>query len=328
MRWRKRLFRFLAFTLALFCVLLLVAGAVFFRGDIAPERLEATYLTPESRYLSIAGERLHVRVRGSGQTLFLLHGSFASLHTWSAFEDTLSLYYQTVSLDFPGHGLTGPSPGGHYSLDAYADLVLALADSMQINTFAVAGNSMGGAVACRVALRAPDRVRALILLDAAGAPPPDPLSNRPTERPAIFQLLSRPWVANLLSRFTPRFLFERNLRDVYGNRERIPAGTIDRYYQLMLRAGNRQATLARLRTPNPDRSAELASITCPTLIIWGEKDRWIPVHHARLFRKAIPHAEVSILREVGHVPMEESPRETASVVLKFLQQKPGQNSQQ
>ena len=93
---------------------------------------------------------------------------------------------------------------------------------------------------------------------------------------------------------------------------------MDRYFQLQRRAGNREAFIERSRTPYVDETSALAGIHCPTLILWGALDAWIPVAHADRFRKAIPGAQLIVYPGVGHVPMEELPERTVADVEAFL----------
>lgn len=324
----RRIVRIAGVGLGVVLVVSLILIAALYRADIPVAELKPKYFTPESKFVVVRGDSLHVRLRGQGPPIFLLHGSFASLHTWNDWEDSLSLRFRTISLDFPGHGLSGPSPRKHYSTDDYATSVLALADALEIDTFSVAGNSMGGAVAYKLAIRS-GRVNKLILVDAAGAPAaaaaPGTATAQPQQRPWIFGWLSNPLTARLMTRLTPRFLFEKVMGGVFADQQKITPAMIDRYYELMLREGNRTATLERLQTPQTDSRDSLSMIHIPTLILWGEQDSWIPASHANRFAKAIPNSEVVIFPHVGHVPMEEVPVESFAVVLPFLQQPPAQS---
>lgn len=323
----RKLGRIGALTVGVIIMLVMVVMAVLYRPDVPLASLKPTYLTSQSKFIYANGDSIHTRVRGQGPALFLLHGSFASLHTWSDWEETLSKDYLTISLDFPGHGLTGPSAGKHYSTDHYAKTVLAVADALQIDSFYVAGNSMGGAVAYKLAIRSP-RVKKLILIDAAGAPTADSAAIKATKQPWIFGLLANDLAANLLTRLTPRFLFEKVMAGVFADRTKITPAMIDRYYDLMLREGNRVATVERLRTRSIDSRDSLKTIQIPTLIMWGEKDSWIPVAQAQRFAEAIQQSEVKIFPNAGHVPMEEIPQESVQAAINFLNEKPGRYREQ
>jgi pimeloyl-ACP methyl ester carboxylesterase len=310
----KRIKRILLVVAAAFGVLLISILIIGLKVDIPVQKLEEKYFTPESKYVQVLDAKVHIRTRGSGSPILLLHGSFSSLHTWQDWEDELSKSYTTISLDFPGHGLTGPNETETYTTDYYTKLVLALADSLKLDTFYVAGNSMGGTVAWKLALRAPERVKKLVLIDAAGFWN----ANKNTKRPWIFNALQNPLFGAGFTHITPKFVFNLNMKQVYGNENLVRQEVTDRYYELMLREGNREATLKRISQDEPDQSNTIQQITAPTLILWGKKDRWIPVENAYLFHKAITGSTLVVLDEAGHVPMEEVPSESVEHVLTFL----------
>lgn len=311
----KRILLVLATALGTLLISILIIG---FKVDIPVQSLEEKYFTPESTYLQVLDANVHIRKRGSGTPIFLLHGSFASLHTWQDWEEEISKSFTTLSLDFPGHGLTGPNETETYTTDYYTKLVLAIADSLKLDTFYVAGNSMGGTVAWKLALRAPERVKKLVLIDAAGFWN----ANKNSKKPWIFKALQNPLFGAGFTHITPKFVFNLNMKQVYGDENLVRQEVTERYYELMLREGNRKATLKRINQDEPDQSNTIQQITTPTLILWGKKDRWIPVENAYLFQEAISGSTLVILDEAGHVPMEEVPSASIKPVLEFLLKNP------
>lgn len=316
----KRIFRFIGFGIGALALLVLILGMAWYKSDISVQDLEAKYLTPESSYINILDARMHVRQRGTGPAVFLIHGSFASLHTWSAWENELSKSFRTISMDLPGHGLTGPSPSRSYSTDDYEKLVMVLADNLGIDTFYVAGNSMGGNVAWKMALHHPERVRKVILIDAGGfgGLTTDPGKHKQQSTPFIFRMLRWQLLGNIFTKITPRFMVEMNMKEVYGNPSKIRPGDIDRFYELVLREGNRKATIDRIRRQGRDLQDSIKYIDVPTLIVWGEQDRWIPVEHANRFHNLIQNSQLMIFPQAGHIPMEEIPEETVEAAIAFL----------
>lgn len=318
--WLKRLAKGLAVLLLSIVFFLML----MFRSDIPAEEIEKKYQTPESHYIEVDGVNVHVRFLGDGDPIVLLHGSFASLHTWDTWQQAMSPYFMTIAIDLPGHGLTGPDPEKRYSIKDYSRLVLHLMEKLNIEKFHLAGNSMGGGVAMQIASTSPDKVLSLNLIDTSGAPRPkqstletaNPSSN--TNATAwIFKALGNPIVSQLFLKCTPRFLFAMNLKQVYANESEITEKTIDRYYDLMLRDGNRKATIDRLTTPR-DMSVDFDRLTMPTLILWGENDSWIPVSQGYLLEKAIKGSKMIVFPNTGHVPMEEIPTESVGAYLSFL----------
>ncbi len=315
-----KILRYLAFAFGGIVLLIILLLAAWYESDIPVQDLESKYFTPESSYINLGDARVHVRSRGAGPTVFLIHGSFASLHTWSAWEDELSKSFRTISMDLTGHGLTGPVPSKRYSTDDYEKLVITLADHLGVDTFYVAGNSMGGNVAWKMALHHPERVKKIILVDAAGFGRlvNDSGKKREGSVPFIFKMLQSQWLSSLLTKVTPRFLVRINMEQVYGDPSKIKPGDVDRFYDLLLREGNRLATMDRLRHPGRDLQDSIRFIQVPTLILWGEQDRWIPVEHATRFHNLIQNSELKIYPGAGHIPMEELPAETVAEALVFL----------
>lgn len=306
-------------------LILLVLVLIFsYRSDISPEAVNEKYLTPESQFIEVDGLKVHVRILGEGEPVFLLHGSFASLHTWDAWQQAMSPYYQTISLDFPGHGLTGPDSLKRYSTKDYSELVRALAQKLNLSQYHVAGNSMGGGVALQHASDYPGNVISLNLIDSGGAPAAERGTTDSTSQKKantggawIFQVARHPVFSKLLLSCTPKFLFALNMEQVYGDDSKVTDEVTTRYYELMLREGNRQATLDRLSQPR-NSNIQFERLTMPTLILWGAEDTWIPVAQGKRLQQALPGSNLVILNGVGHVPMEESPTETVAEYLSFL----------
>jgi len=317
MGWIKRILKVIV-VIGLSFIFFLV---LLFRSDIPPEEIEQKYATAQSHFINVDGINVHVRIMGEGDPIFLLHGNFSSLHTWDAWQEELSPYFLTISLDFPGHGLTGPDDEKRYSLTDYSQLVLRLSEKLNLNKFHLAGNSMGGAVAMQVASTRPDKVLSLNLIDASEAPR---LENRsldgeePKQNEAwIFKLAKNPLFSSLLLKCTPKFLFAMNMRQVYSDADKITEEAITRYYELMLREGNRQATLDRLGAPRESR-IDFERLTMPTLIMWGKDDSLIPVTQAYSLEKEISGSKLIVFEDAGHVPMEEIPTESVAKYLSFL----------
>ena len=215
-------------------------------------------------------------------------------------------------MDLPAFGLTGASPDRQYSTASYVAFVDSLLQRIGVRQCILGGNSLGGGIAWNTALADTTRIRALILLDASGYP-------RKNEKGNLgFKLAAMPGVASLLSSFTPRALIRKSLEDSYSDPARVNEALVDRYFELLLREGNRQATVDLFqsrRQPQPER---IRSIRVPTLIIWGQDDRLIDVENAGHFARDIPGSVAVVIPRSGHVPMEETPDAVAEAILRFL----------
>lgn len=295
--------------------ILAIAAATQIRLDVPVERLKPRYTNQASRFARVQGMDVHYRDEGEGPVLVLLHGTSASLHTWNGWTDELQDAYRVVRLDLPGFGLTGPRPDDDYRVATYVSFLHDFLDTLDIHTFSLAGNSLGGHIAWRYALAYPDAVDRLILIDPAGYPEGPPPS-------LAFRLAHVPLLSRLLTLTLPRSLVERSLREVYARDERLTPALIDRYYDLARRAGNRRAFVQRVTTREPSRFDDLRTLTQPTLLLWGAADTWIPPETAGRFAEHIPNATLVTYPDAGHVPMEELPHATAADTRRFLQQSP------
>lgn len=311
---RRRLPLVVALGLALVAAGLLVFFLANRRGDLPLSALKARWTDERSRFVAIGGVEVHYRDEGEGPLLLLLHGTSSSLHTWDGWAAALRGRWRVLRPDLPGFGLTGPDPSRDYSIAAYVRFVDAFLERVAGGAPCVlGGNSLGGDIAWQYALAHPPRVRALILVDAAGYP------LWGAGLPLAFRVARWPLVGGLLAQLDPRRFVEDGVRRVYGDPSRIHPGVIDRYYELTLRPGNRVAFVDRMRETRPDDdSARIKQLRAPTLVLWGARDRLIAVDAARRFGDDIPGAEVIIYDDLGHVPMEEDPERTVQDVARFL----------
>lgn len=289
--------------------------------DIPAAVLEQKYGGPDSKFLTLpSGARVHYRDQGNaaGPVLVLLHGSNASLHTWEPWVQSLGDELRLVTLDLPAHGLTGPVPGDDYSQAGMAKFVLQVADALQISSFALGGNSMGGGVAVRTQLLAPDRVTRLVLVSAAGMP------TKIARNPGLgFQIARTPVINTVMRWVSPRWIFENGLKAAIVDDALVTDAMVDRYWELNRREGSRAASLKRFQTPIDGYVAEnAAKIAVPALILWGQDDSLTPVDMGEGYRKAIANAVLIVYPGTGHIAMEERPAETAMAVRAFMRGEP------
>lgn len=270
--------------------------------------LETTFTTDASRFIDIDGVRVHYRDEGAGPALVFLHGTFASLHTWDGWIDELQHDYRCLRIDLPGFSLTGPW-SHNYTIDSYVSFLEAFATALDLDSFVLVGHSLGGAIAWRYT-HTYDRVTKLILVA--------PFGYRSRRYPLAILLGRIPVLRRLFPFVTPRWFVAYNVRSAYGDRQQVPSETIDRYHALLMREGNRKAALQVIRQLRPQRTADLADIAVPTLVLWGTDDRWIHPDNATRFGQAIPDCEVYTYEGAGHVLMEECPTRTAQDVQAFL----------
>lgn len=291
--------------------------AFLWTPDMTVADARAKYANGESEFVQLEpGLIVHLRDEGKadGPVLMLLHGSNSSLHTWEPWVARLKSRYRIISVDLPGHGLTGASPRRDYSAASSVVVVDAVAKERGLGRFTLAGNSMGGWIAMHYALTHPDKLSGLILIDAGGAPP-----MRSGSLPIGFRLARTPVIRDLLENMTPRSLVETSLRQMVSVQASVTRQGVDRYWWLLRYPGNRRATIDRFSMPYTALSkARFAGFAVPTLIMWGREDKLIPLASAVWYAAAIPGNRTVIYDGIGHLPMEEAPDRTAADVAAFI----------
>ena len=297
--------------LVLFAIVVFILMAIFYKPDIPVSELKAKYSYPNSQYLEVDGMEVHYRINGQGPNLLLLHGTAASLHTWEDWTTELQDSFRVIALDLPAFGFTGPHPKRRYEIETYVEFLSHFTEQLALDSFALAGNSLGGLIAWNYGLAHPQQVKQLILLNSSG------FLTKKTD-PFPIRLARNPFTSKIVRYFTPKALFKNSLKEVYYDEKNIQKGVLDRYYELGLRTDNRQAFIDRSHATSSFSTDDLPQLAMPTLIIWGRHDRWIPVAHAAFFHQAIPNSELIIYENAGHIPMEEIPFESVKDVRTFL----------
>lgn len=304
--------------------LLVIAFLIFRTPDTDAAEMRAKYGGVPSQFVDIGdGVTVHLRDEGpkDAPAIVLLHGSNADLHTWEPWVAALKSQYRVIRFDQVGHGLTGPDPKHDYSRANYVADVLAVADNLGLERFIIGGNSMGGKHALAFAIAHPDRVSGLVLVDASGGPmPQDKAATKNRGGGNIgFRIARMPGVNRLVEQITPRSLIAQSLEQSVSVKSIITGPMIDRYWELLRYPGNRRATLKRFGYPYESLTeAEIAGVTAPTLILWGEEDRLIPVAAGQWLAKVMPTAEITIYPNIGHLPQEEAPTATLGDLLPWL----------
>jgi pimeloyl-ACP methyl ester carboxylesterase len=281
-----------------------------YKPDIPVEELKKKYADERSKFIEVDGMQVHYRVEGNGFPLVLIHGTSSSLHAWEEWNNILKNDLTIVRLDMPAFGLTGPNAMHNYTIDYYVSFLDSFLAKLQIDSFHLAGISLGGNIAWQYAAAHPEKVKKLILLDASGYPR--------EKTPRLFRIAQMPVVPVILKHFTPRYLVEKNLKEVFYDHAFVTDELITRCHELALREGNRDAFLARVKNLTSTNHEKIKTIKTPTLIMWGKEDYWIPLQDAYRFKEDIEHSELKIYDKVGHIPNEEAPQLSAEDAREFL----------
>ena len=254
----------------------------------------------EEKTLLINDLKINFKVAGQGPAILLLHGWGGSSSSWIKVIETLSFKgYRVICPDFPGFGKSD-SPSLAWDVSDYRNWVVSFVKSQGLDEFFLLGHSFGGRVAIKFTLSHPEIVKALILCDSAGIKHQPGFKTR-----MIFKLVH---IGNIIFSPKPLAMFKDKARHILYSflrgRDYVKAKGI-----------MRQSIKKVLKE---DLLPFLSEIKTKTLIIWGEKDKMVPVKDAHVFHKKIDNSKLEILSGTGHSPHLEKPKELVDIILKFL----------
>jgi pimeloyl-ACP methyl ester carboxylesterase len=294
-------------------ILLGLLAAAACRAPAIPAERRFPAGTPfAARELQVEGTRLRYIDVGSGTPIVLLHGLGASMYAWRKnIAPIAAAGFRVIAFDNRGFGFSDQPPDG-YDNAAYARLTVALLDSLHLTDAVLVGHSMGGAIAAGVAIAYPRRVRGLVLIGAAGLGAREPL---------IFRVARWPVVGPAALALRGRGLTGRLLRSTYADPRKVTEADVDQYYAPVARDGyGRTLRLVLRRFRFDGLSGQLDRVVAPTLVLWGDQDRWVPLALGRALAAGIPRSALLRVPDAGHSVQEEAPDEVNRLVIKFLQE--------
>jgi len=263
-----------------------------------------------ARYLRADGTRIRYVDAGQGTPVIFIHGLGESLYAWRHnLGPVQAAGFRVVALDERGFGGSDKPAQGYGNADL-ARVVVALMDSLHLANAALVGHSMGGAIAAETAIRSPDRVRGLVLIDAAGLG---------VRQPALLRAARWPVAGALVVALRGRGTVEGLLRATYADASKVTASDVDQYYAPVAEPGYGRALRAVLREFRFDGLVgRLDSVAAPTLVLWGEQDRLVPMTLGHLLALQLPRSAFLSVPHAGHAVQEEAPDEVNHLLIKFL----------
>lgn len=269
--------------------------------------------------INIHGHDVAYRHAGEGPVLLLLHGIAGSSRTWVPVMELLRRSYTVLAPDFLGHGQSD-KPRGDYSLGNYAAGMRDFLHVLGIERATVVGQSFGGGVAMQFAYQFPERCERLVLVDAGG------LGREVSWRLRLVTLPAAEYVLPIL--FSDPM---RNCGDsIFGLLQHLGvrharALEVWRSLSSLAEPASRQAFVRTMRAVIEPGGQSVSAMdrlylaaNMPTLIIWGDKDKIIPVLHAYNAHEAIPNSRLEIMEGVGHSPQVEDPVRFVQILRDFL----------
>ena len=296
-----------------FLLYVLIKLDIRYPSEISKEEIDSKYALESSGFIEIDGVNLHYAIDGSGPDLLLLHANYANLIDWNPWVNLLKDHYRIIRIDIPGHGLTAADPSNDYSMQRTVFLIEGFLNAFEVQKLSVAGASLGGTIGLHYTRMNPEKVENLILVSPGALNPRIRGRNEPVKLPKPFEIIAH---------FTPRLITESLLRGGFGDPENVTEELIDRWYELLLREGQRDAQIARVNQyVSGDIDLILSEITSPALIMWGKKNNVVPVELAYEMEDMMNNStriEMIIYENGGHQLVQELGIQTAKDALEYL----------
>jgi pimeloyl-ACP methyl ester carboxylesterase len=270
-----------------------------------------------SRFADVDGVRVHFQEVGASDrpVVFLIHGFASSNLVWSkVLLELADQGFRVIAPDLLGYGYSAKPRDLEYTIGRQSKMVVGLMNQLGIERANIVGSSYGGAIAATIALDHPSLVDKLVLVGAV-------TNNRPT-RYLLMRLFGSPVIGDILSPLVvgSRRLLRMRMKRVYDrhswpmDERRVQA----RHLPLATR-GTHRAIIRTVRRWDAERiSRDAHLITQPTLVLWGDRDREVPVADGHRLNEDIPNSRLKIFEACGHLPHEEYPDEFVEVVTRFL----------
>jgi pimeloyl-ACP methyl ester carboxylesterase len=262
--------------------------------------------------------KLFYEEEGEGPPVLLIHGFGASTYTWRGIAPELAQSHQVIAVDLKGFGQSDKPFDTRYSVFDQAELLEQLIVDRDLRDLTLVGHSFGGGVALVLALSDDERLRGritkLVLLDTIAYP---------QDIPVFFRMLDMPLFSHVGVRMVPPAMQTRiALRIAYLDNSKIDDEEVETYAAPLRTAAGKHAIIHSARQIMPDGLEEISerykSIEMPTLIMWCDHDRIVPLDVGLKLRRTLPNSTLKLVEGCGHMPQEEQPAATLDMIRDFL----------
>lgn len=275
------------------------------------------------RWVTVANRPINVIEMGEGPAMVFVHGLSGSWPNWLEQLTVFAQGHRVIAMDLPGFGHS-PMPEEHITISVYARILDGLLETLGVDAATLVGNSMGGFVSAELAIAYPQRVERLVLVSAAGI---STYRHRDVERIEPYLRRIAPMIAVYTgwtaakSDWVARRPGLRNLTLglVTRHPSRLPPALAAEQLRGAGKPGFMQALRANIDYPVKERLPEIA---CPTLIVWGDEDKIIPVGDASIFEELIPNSRKVVFEGTGHMAMLERPAAFNELLNAFVEEEP------
>src|SRR6266566_3758952 len=277
---------------------------------------QTVFHAEHSRFTDVNGVRVHYQEVGrrDAPPLVLLHGFASSTLVWSkVFLKLAAAGFRVIVPDLLGYGYSGKPRNGEYTIGAQARLIVGLLDRLGIASATIVGSSYGGAVAATCALDYVERIEKLVLVGAVN-------NNRPLKF-TLLRLFRSPVLGDVVSPLLigSRRLLRLRMKRVYDRHSWVlDERRVDARHLPLRTRGAHRAIIRTVRHWDAERvSREAHLLTQPTLLLWGDTDREVPLRDGERLHEEIQHSRLLVFRDCGHLPQEEYPQAFTKVVSEF-----------
>ncbi len=255
---------------------------------------------------------------GKAGPILLLHGFGVSSYSWHNISKPLSQKNKLFLIDLKGFGLSDKPLDNKYSIGNQVEIIVNFIQKNNLQNLILIGHSMGGTVALQTVLQCiktgNNFLKGLILIDSPAYK---------QRLPLFIQILRIPVLNKLIFSFLPAKLCTKLLlKKCFFDDTKITDEMIENYSRFFNMSGSSHALIATAKKLIPKNTDDITSkykeIKIPTLIIWGEDDKIVPLSIGQCLEQEIPNSKLAIIPDCGHMPQEEKPEETAEIISDFL----------
>ena len=306
---KSRIFRISAF------VLLALAFASCKTDGKAVDMSWDKFVSAHRKWMPMDGYRMQYLDMGEGKPVILIHGFADSAYCWHKnLKALLNAGFRVIAVDLPGLGQSDMPPEGFVmSIDNLSGEVLGLADKMDLKRFYLVGSSMGGGITLYLSMNYPERVEKAVVVD--------PVSFW-QEKNGLLMLLGAGAIGRAFAKGAAPWTIRLALKDVYYNDDLVDDTLAGEYSRPLSKPGYK-ALLARLiqEYPSPEAmkmAGKYHSLRVPLLIVWGDRDRWVPPEFGPRLHNMVPDSKLLMVKDAGHLPNQEKPQIVNPAMVEFL----------
>jgi pimeloyl-ACP methyl ester carboxylesterase len=293
-----------------------VAAKLLFRPKDAAWDRSSVFHADYSRFAEVQGARVHYQEAGdpAAPPMILIHGFATSNLVWSkVLLDLAASRFRVIAPDLLGYGYSDKPRELEYTIARQAEMIVEFMKQIGIERAILVGSSYGAAVAVTIALDRPELVEKLVLVGAVN-------NNKPT-RYLLMRLFGSPIIGDILSPLLvgSRGLLRLRMKRVYDRHSWVlDERRVDARHLPLRTRGAHRAIIRTVRRWDAERvSREAHLLTQPTLILWGDNDKEVPLADGKRLFDAIRGSRLIVFNNCGHLPHEEYPQSFTKLVAEF-----------